>query len=88
MDSLWRKTAQMPQFQQMRKDTTTDVLIIGGGMAGLLCGHMLRKAGLECLVIEAERIAGGVTPNTTAKITSQHGLIYNKLLYEALFCRS
>jgi glycine/D-amino acid oxidase-like deaminating enzyme len=35
---------------------------------------------VDCLVIEAERIAGGVTANTTAKITSQHGLVYHKLL--------
>ena len=49
-------------------------------MAGLLCAHMLREAGVDCLVIEAEKIAGGVTAGTTAKITSQHGLIYQQLL--------
>lgn len=80
MDSLWRKTAQMPQFQQMRKDTTTDVLIIGGGMAGLLCAWQLKQAGVDCLIVEQDALCSRITQNTTAKITLQHGLIYDKLI--------
>ena len=49
-------------------------------MAGLLCAHRLKAAGADVLLVEAGRICGGVTRNTTAKITSQHGLIYHKLL--------
>ena len=81
MDSLWRKTAQMPQFQQMRKDTTTDVLIIGGGMAGLLCAWQLKQAGVDCLLVEQDALCSRITQNTTAKITLQHGLIYDKLIH-------
>ena len=58
----------------------TDVLIVGGGMAGNLCANMLEQAGVNYALIEADRICSGVTRNTTAKITSQHGLIYEKLL--------
>ena len=36
MDSVWTKTAQMPSFEPLREDVKTDVLIIGGGLAGLL----------------------------------------------------
>ena len=64
----------------MNRDEKTDVLIIGGGMAGILCAHALRQAGVDCLVIEAEAVGSGVTANTTAKITSQHGLVYHKFL--------
>jgi len=35
---------------------------------------------VDCAVIEADRVCRGVSRNTTAKITSQHGLIYRKLL--------
>ena len=80
MDSLWRKTAQMPQFQQLRQDTTTDVLIIGGGMAGLLCAWQLKQAGVDCLLVEQDALCSRITQNTTAKITLQHGLIYDKLI--------
>ena len=80
MGSLWRETAQLPQFAPLQGDIHTDVLIIGGGMAGLLCAHMLKQEGVACVVAEAGRICGGVTGDTTAKVTSQHGLIYHKLL--------
>lgn len=64
----------------MKRDIKTDVLIIGGGMAGILCAHALAQAGVQYALVEAGRICGGITKNTTAKITSQHGLIYDKLI--------
>ena len=70
----------MPQFPALEGDMKTDVLIIGGGLAGLLCAQRLRHAGVDCVLIEENRIMGGVSGRTTAKITSQHGLIYSKLL--------
>ena len=80
MESIWTETARLPQFPPLEGDVNTQVLVIGGGMAGLLCAHELGKAGIQCLVSEAKTIAGGITKNTTAKITAQHGLIYGKLL--------
>jgi len=70
----------MPTFPPLKGDAKTDVLIIGGGMAGLLCAHFLHKAGVDYKLVEGGRVGGGVTKNTTAKITSQHGLLYQKLL--------
>ena len=77
--SIWADTP-LPHFPTLQGDKSTQVLIIGGGMAGLLCAYRLKNAGAEVLLVEAGRICGGVTQNTTAKITSQHGLIYHKLL--------
>ena len=82
MDSIWTKTAQLPQFDTLRSDLRTDVLIIGGGLAGVLCAYKLTQAGVDCALVEANRIVGGITKNTTAKVTSQHGLIYDKLIRE------
>ena len=82
MDSIWTKTARLPQFEPLRSDLNTDVLIIGGGLAGVLCACKLTRAGVNCALVEADRICGGITKNTTAKITSQHGLIYGKLIRE------
>lgn len=82
MISIWTDTVEMPCFPSLKQDIHTDVLVIGGGMSGILCAHMLKQAGISCVVVEANRICGGVTSNTTAKITSQHGLIYSKLLRE------
>ena len=80
LNSVWAETARIPAFPPLEGDTRTDVLIVGGGMAGLLCAYLLKQAGVDCLLVEAGRICGGISRNTTAKLTSQHGLCYDKLL--------
>ena len=82
MDSIWSQTALLPEFEPLRGDLKTDVLIIGGGMTGLLCAHRLARSGVDYALVEADRICGGTTKNTTAKLTAQHGLIYHKLIGE------
>lgn len=79
MDSIWTKTVDMPEFPTLQGDKKTDVLIIGGGMAGILCAHFLQEQGVDYVLAEGRTICSGVTKNTTAKITSQHGLIYHML---------
>ena len=79
MKSIWAETA-LSQFPSLQGDKNTQVLVIGGGMAGLLCAYKLTQVGANVVLVEAGRICGGVTQNTTAKITSQHGLVYHKLL--------
>ena len=80
MTSVWTATAQLPSFEPLRENIKTDVLIIGGGLAGLLCAYRLSQAGVPCVLVEADTICSGMTKNTTAKITSQHGLIYHSML--------
>lgn len=80
MDSIWEKDVQIPRFPQLETDLHTDVLIIGGGLAGILCAWDLKRAGVDCVLIEQNRLMQGVSGRTTAKLTSQHGLIYSKLL--------
>ena len=80
MESIWTKTVNRPRFESLQEDAETDVLIIGGGMAGILCAEALRAAGIECMLLEADKLCAGTTANTTAKITYQHGLIYDKVL--------
>ena len=80
MGSLWEQTWEKPNFPAQDGDLSTDVLIIGGGMAGILCAYRLHCAGVPYVLAEAETICGGITKNTTAKLTSQHGLIYDKLI--------
>ena len=77
---LWQQTSRMPEFPAMDGDLATDALIIGGGLAGILCAYHLNRAGVDCALVEADRICRGITGNTTAKITSQHGALYNSLV--------
>ena len=80
MKSVWGENTEPRRFPPLGESIHTDVLIIGGGLAGLLCAYMLKFRGVDCVLAEADRIAGGVTKNTTAKITLAHGLIYDKLI--------
>ena len=80
MESIWSRTVKFPQFEQLNGDYHTDVLVIGGGIAGLLCGYMLNNSGINCAIIASGKICNGVTQNTTAKIAVQHGLLYHKLI--------
>ena len=82
MESLWQRVSGRPQFKGLSEDAKTDVLIIGGGIAGILCAHRLQTKGVDYMLVESERILDGVTANTTAKLTWQHGLIYDKLIKE------
>ena len=79
--SLWTDTVTLPERETLRGDVKTEVLIIGGGICGILCACLLKKAGVDCLLVEGDRIAGGITGNTTAKVTSQHGLVYDRMLH-------
>ena len=78
--SLWAQD-KMPEYRSLPGDTQADIAIVGGGLCGLLCAYFLYRKGADSIVlIDAGELCGGVTAGTTAKITSQHGLIYHKLL--------
>lgn len=82
MKSLWSESCKFRKREALNKDIKTDVLVIGAGIAGILTAYMLKQKGREVVVIDATEIASGNTKNTTAKITSQHNLIYSKLITE------
>ena len=80
MSSVWENMSSRIGFDTIKENKSTDVLIIGGGMAGILCAYKLKNAGVDCILAEADRICNGVSRDTTAKITFCHGLIYEKLI--------
>ena len=80
MSSIWKEEIEMPRFPCLDSDKTVDTLIIGGGMAGLLCGHFLNAQNKDYMILEKDRICGGTTGNTTAKISRFPGLVYSNLI--------
>lgn len=80
MESVWQANTKLPRFPKLDRDTKTDVLIIGGGIAGVLTAYFLHQNGVKYILVEKDRICSGTIQNTTAKITFQHGLIYQKIL--------
>lgn len=80
MESIWTAETEIRQRDSLPGDMEAAVVVIGAGLAGILTAYYLKQSGLKVIVLEADRIGSGQTKNTTAKITSQHGLIYNRLI--------
>lgn len=80
MQSIWSRETEFPRQMALNKNLETDTAVIGGGLAGILIAYFLQQQGIPAIVLEANRIGSGQTRNTTAKITCQHDLIYDKLI--------
>ena len=79
-ESIWQQSTVIPARPELPGNLSTDIAVVGGGLAGILTAHFLEQSGRQCVVLEANRIGSGQTGHTTAKVTSQHGLIYQKLM--------
>jgi glycine/D-amino acid oxidase-like deaminating enzyme/nitrite reductase/ring-hydroxylating ferredoxin subunit len=60
-------------------DVAVEFAVVGAGIAGLSTAWELARRGYEVALLEADRIATGVTGHTTAKLSAQHTLIYDRL---------
>ncbi|MDN5309156.1 MAG: hypothetical protein PWP14_550 [Methanolobus sp.] len=79
-ESYWIATTQESRYPALSGDIDVDVAIIGGGIVGVTSALLLKEAGLSVALIEAGRMLHGVSGQTTAKVTSQHGLTYDRLI--------
>ena len=77
--SYWLETAPDGHHPALDGDLDVDVAVIGAGIAGLCTAWELTRAGRSVAVLEAGRVAAGVTGHTTAKVTALHTLVYDKL---------
>jgi glycine/D-amino acid oxidase-like deaminating enzyme/nitrite reductase/ring-hydroxylating ferredoxin subunit len=79
--SYWIETAPPPDrpHASLAADLTVDVAVIGAGIAGLSTAWELARGGRGVAVLEADRVATGVTGHTTAKLSALHTLIYERL---------
>lgn len=80
MKSIWANSCEIEKRKSLDKDIQAEIVVIGAGLAGILTAKKLCDCGHDVVVLEADCIAGGQTQNTTAKITAQHGLIYDSLM--------
>jgi glycine/D-amino acid oxidase-like deaminating enzyme/nitrite reductase/ring-hydroxylating ferredoxin subunit len=78
-NTYWNATAEAPDFPSLAGDLSVDVAIIGGGIVGITTARLLKDRGVKVAVIEARRVGRQVTGKSTAKMSSQHGIRYQKL---------
>jgi hypothetical protein len=77
---IGRPTAPHTSYPPLSGSGRADVGVIGAGIVGLTAAYLLASAGLSVAVVEALRVGRQVTGRSTAKITSQHSLIYGHLI--------
>ncbi len=82
MKSIWQKNCIIDKRPSLQHDLETDVAIIGAGISGLLIAEKLKEKGIKSVLIEANRIGSGQSGKSTAKISAQHDLIYQKLIQD------
>jgi len=80
LKSYWIQSTKQTNYPTLEEDINAEVAIIGGGIVGITTGYLLKKQGVKVCLIESGRIVQGATGFTTAKITSQHHLIYDKII--------
>jgi len=80
MESIWMEETEIRKREPLPGDMEAEAVVIGAGLAGILTAYYLKQAGIRTVVLEADRIGSGQTKNTTAKITSQHSLVYGQMI--------
>jgi glycine/D-amino acid oxidase-like deaminating enzyme/nitrite reductase/ring-hydroxylating ferredoxin subunit len=78
--SVWIETGpEQPELPELDGEVHADVAVLGGGIVGITTALLLAEAGVRVALLEANRLARGVSGYTTAKVSSQHGMIYSQL---------
>jgi glycine/D-amino acid oxidase-like deaminating enzyme/nitrite reductase/ring-hydroxylating ferredoxin subunit len=78
--SLWLKAIPGDGYPSLEREVRADVAVLGGGITGLTTALLLARRGARVVVIEADRVGGGVTGNNTGKVTALQATVYSALL--------
>jgi glycine/D-amino acid oxidase-like deaminating enzyme/nitrite reductase/ring-hydroxylating ferredoxin subunit len=68
--SLWLAALPDVSYPAPSDERSFDVLVLGGGITGLTTALLLKRRGARVAVVEADRVASGVSGNNTAKVTA------------------
>ncbi|AUX80222.1 MULTISPECIES: FAD-dependent oxidoreductase [Sinorhizobium] len=78
--SCWVAGAGPTGYSPLDGSIHAETVVVGGGIVGLTAALRLSEAGRSVILLEALEIGGQVTGRSTAKITTQHALIYRHLI--------
>src|SRR5215212_7545318 len=67
--SYWIDSVKPLEFETLNKAIDTDILVVGGGIAGLTTAYFLLKAGRKVTLVEDGLIGSGESGRTTAHLT-------------------
>jgi len=68
--SLWSATSKKATFAELDRNVSTDICIVGAGIAGLTTAYLLAREGKSVVVLEKGSLGAGETSHTTAHLSS------------------
>src|SRR5688500_928855 len=68
--SYWIDSVPALKFESLNHELETEILVIGGGIAGLTTAYCLLDTGHRVTLVEAALIGSGETGRTTAHLTN------------------
>ena len=77
--SIWKENVNNEFLTSLDKNITCDVLIIGGGIAGLSTAYFLKDSNKNIVLIDKDKCAEGASSKNTGKLTFMQELVYHKL---------
>lgn len=77
--SIWEDYLTNKSFPKLEENIQTDVLVVGGGIAGILIARKLHDNNIKTILLEKNKIASGNTSKTTAFLTVQHETLFQSL---------
>lgn len=77
--SIWKENVENKILPKLEKNIECDVLIIGGGMAGLSTAYFLSDSGKKIILIDKDKCAEGASSKNTGKLTYMQELVYHKI---------
>lgn len=78
--SIWiNNRIKNDMMPKLKHDINCEVLIIGGGMAGLSVAYQMTNSDKDVVLIEKNKCCMGASSKNTGKLTWMQGLIYSKL---------
>ncbi len=80
VQSYWIASTEDTNYPALNENITVDIAIVGAGIVGIATAFQLLNSGMTIAILEGGKIAQATTGHTTAKVTSQHGLIYAQLI--------
>ena len=68
--SFWERTAKKFRSEPLAENVTTDVCVIGGGLAGVTTAYLLARERKNVVLIDDGPLGGGMTGRTTAQLVN------------------
>lgn len=78
---LWTKNIEVKTtYPPLSQDIKTDIVIVGGGTTGALTAHYFMKQGINCVLVEKNKIANQSTAASTAILQYEVDTGLNRLM--------